>query len=117
MRAFTTLGLTLVRLKRLDEALTDCAAPNWHLSRRDTLMSCRCCILLACSEAMTALKDGLARHRLIATPCWLISFSRDAGVLEPREYAEQLARIAPTDQTIASLIESLRQQIKKREMR
>jgi hypothetical protein len=68
---------------------------------------------------MATLKGNLAHHpddrdTLLA----LVSFNRDAG--DPTtalEYAEQLARIAPTDQTIAGLIENLRQQIKKPEPR
>ncbi len=69
------------------------------------------------NEAMTALKDSLARHpdnrdTLLA----LIGFSREAG--DPKtglEYAAQLARIAPTDQSISKLIEDLQQQVKKSE--
>ena len=116
------LGLTLVRLKRLDEALAELRRAA-ELAPEQARYAYVYAVALHSagrgSEAMTALKDSLARHpndrdTLLA----LISFSRDAG--EPGtalEYAERLARIVPTDQTIAALIESLRQQIKKREMR
>ena len=116
------LGLTLVRLKRLDEALDELRRAA-ELAPEQARYAYVYAVALHsaghASEAMTTLKDGLARHpddrdTLLA----LISFSRDAG--DPGtalEYAEQLARIAPTDQTIAALIESLRQQIKKPEPR
>ena len=116
------LGLTLVRLKRLDEALDELRRAA-ELAPEQARYAYVYAVALHSagrgSEAMTALKDSLARHHddretLLA----LISFSRDAG--DPRtalEYAEQLARIAPTDQTIAGLIETLRQQIKKPEPR
>jgi hypothetical protein len=48
--------------------------------------------------------------------CWLlalISFSRDAGdVPTALEYAEQLARIEPTNRELATLVETLRRQLK-----
>ena len=61
------------------------------------------------------LKDNLARHpddrdTLMA----LISFSRDSGDFAGAlTYAEQLARLAPTDQGLAKLIEELRAQAAK----
>jgi Flp pilus assembly protein TadD len=61
---------------------------------------------------MAALKENLARHpndrdMLLA----LISFSRDAGdVPTALEYAEQLARIDPTNADLATLVETLRRQ-------
>ena len=112
------LGLTLVRLKRLEEALTELRRAT-ELAPEQARYAYVYAVALHstghASEAMTVLKDGLARHpddrdTLLA----LISFSRDAG--DPGtalEYAEQLARIAPSDQTIAVLIENLRQQVKK----
>ena len=116
------LGLTLVRLKRLDEALGELRRAA-ELAPEQARYAYVYAVALHSagrgSEAMTVLKDSLARHpddrdTLLA----LISFSRDAG--DPGtalEYAEQLARIAPTDQTIAALIENLRQQVKKPEPR
>ena len=64
------------------------------------------------SEALAALKENLARHpgdrdTLLA----LISFSRDAGdVSTALEYAEQLAKIEPTDPELATLVQTLRHQ-------
>jgi Flp pilus assembly protein TadD len=61
-------------------------------------------------EAMTILRDGLAKHPedrdiLLA----LMRFSRDAGdIRSALEYAERLARIAPHDQQLAHAIEDLR---------
>jgi tetratricopeptide (TPR) repeat protein len=113
-----TLGLTLVRLKRLDEALSElrrAAELAPELARYAYVYAVALHSAGRGSEAMTALKESLARHpgdrdTLLA----LISFSRDAG--DPSatlEYAEQLARIAPEDQAISKLIQDLRQQVKK----
>jgi hypothetical protein len=61
-------------------------------------------------EAMTELKENLARHpndreTLLA----LVSFSRDGGDARAAlEYAERLAGIAPQDSALAALIEELR---------
>jgi Tfp pilus assembly protein PilF len=65
-------------------------------------------------EAMTALKDNLARHpgdhdTLQA----LISFSRDAGdATTALEYAERLSRLMPGDPSLARLITDLQQRNK-----
>jgi tetratricopeptide (TPR) repeat protein len=114
--------LTLVRLKRLNEALGEL-----HRAAELAPEQARYAYVYAVAvhsagrrnEALTALKDSLARHpndrdTLLA----LISFSRDAG--DPAtalEYAEQWARIAPADQTIPALIEDLRRQVKKADPR
>ena len=112
------LGLTLVRLKRLDEALGELRRAV-ELAPEQARYAYVYAVALHSagrgSEAMTALKDGLARHpddrdTLLA----LIGFSRDAG--DPAtalDYAERLARIAPTDPAVAGLIQSLRKQVKK----
>jgi DNA-binding SARP family transcriptional activator len=66
------------------------------------------------SDAITVLKEHLTRHPddrdiLLA----LVAFSRDAGDISAAlEYAEQLARIAPNDRDLASLIEDLRHRVK-----
>jgi predicted CXXCH cytochrome family protein len=116
------LGLTLVRLKRLDEALGELRRAA-ELAPEQARYAYVYAVALHSagrgSEATATLKGNLAHHpddrdTLLA----LVSFSRDAG--DPTtalEYAEQLARVAPTDQTIAGLIENLRQQIKKSEPR
>jgi Flp pilus assembly protein TadD len=66
-------------------------------------------------EALTVLKDILARrpddqNTLMA----IVSYSREAGDFETAlRYAEQLARIAPTDPNVTGLVADLRQQVKK----
>jgi Tfp pilus assembly protein PilF len=109
------LGLVLVRLKRPDEALEELHraaelepdqsryayvyAVGLHSAGRD-------------GEAMAALKENLVRHpadhdTLLA----LISFNRDAGdVSTALEYAEQLARIEPTNRELTALVQTLRRQ-------
>jgi predicted CXXCH cytochrome family protein len=110
------LGLTLVRLKRLDEALAELRLAA-ELAPDQARYAYVYAVALHSagrgSEAMTALEISLARHpndrdTLLA----LISFSRDAG--EPGtalEYAERLARIAPTDPNISGLTQQLRRQL------
>jgi Flp pilus assembly protein TadD len=67
------------------------------------------------SDAMTVLKDNLTRHpgdrdTLLA----LVSFSRDAGDFATAlEYAEQLAKIEPTNRDLADVIQDLRRQASK----
>ena len=109
------LGLALIRLNRRDDALEELRkaaelapdqaryayvyAVGLHSSGRDI-------------EAMTVLKDTLAQHpadhdTLLA----LISFSRDAGEFATSlEYAEELAKIEPTNRELADLIKDLRHQ-------
>ena len=111
------LGLTLVRLKRLDEALSELRRAA-ELAPEQARYAYVYAVALhsagRSSEAMTALKESLARHpddrdTLLA----LISFSREAD--DPGtalEYAQRLARIAPSDQSLAKLIQDLRQQVK-----
>ena len=67
------------------------------------------------SEAITALKENLARHPGDRdTLRALIAFSRDAGDLAAAlEYAERLARITPNDPGLTALIRSLQTQISK----
>ena len=66
-------------------------------------------------EAMTVLKDSLARHpgdrdTLLA----LVAFSRDAGDFAAAlEYAERLSRRTPGDVSLDALIDNLRRQINK----
>ena len=109
------LGLVLVRLKREDEALEELRLaaelepdqPRYAYVHAVGLHSAG-----RGGEAITALKENLARHpgdrdTLLA----LISFSRDAGdVSTALEYAEQLAKIEPTDPELATLVQTLRHQ-------
>ena len=93
--------------------LPNCTVPlNLIRGRRDMPMSTRsrCIQPDTLDEAMTVLKENLARHpndreTLLA----LISFSRDGGDARTAlEYAERLAGIAPQDSALAALIEELR---------
>jgi Flp pilus assembly protein TadD len=109
------LGLVLVRLKRPDEALDEL-----HRAAELQPDQPRYAYVYAVglhsagrgAEALAALKENLARHpgdrdTLLA----LISFSRDAGdVSTALEYAEQLAKIEPTDPELATLVQTLRHQ-------
>ena len=112
-----TLGLTLMRLKQLDEALSELRraadlAPE--LARYAYVYAVALHSAGRGGDAMTVLKENLARRpgnrdTLLA----LISFSRDAG--DPSatlEYAEQLAGFAGRPSHFQR-IEELRQQAKK----
>ena len=112
--------MTLVRLKRSDEALDPLRraaelepdraryayvyAVGLHSAGRE-------------SEALSVLKQNLARHpddhdTLQA----LMTFTRDAGdTAGALAYAEQLARLEPDDRGLADLIQDLRRQLKKPE--
>jgi Flp pilus assembly protein TadD len=116
------LGLTLVRLKRLEEAASELRRAA-ELAPEQARYAYVYAVALhsngRAGEALNALKDSVARHpddrdTLLA----LISFSREAG--DPGnalEYARQLARIAPGDPTIANLLEDLRRKVKEQETR
>ena len=109
------LGLTLVRLKRADEALDElrsAAELDPSQARYAYVYAVALHSAGRIGEAMTEFKEDLARHpddrdTLLA----LITFSRDAGdVGAALEYAEQLAQIAPQERGLAALIEELRRQ-------
>jgi tetratricopeptide (TPR) repeat protein len=99
------LGLTLVRLKRADEALGE-------LRRAAYVYAVGLHAAARVDDAMAVLKESLARHpddrdTLLA----LVTFSRDSGDVDAAlEYTERLARIAPTDRDLAGLMEGLRRQ-------
>src|SRR5215831_4563750 len=112
------LGLTLTRLKRRDEALSELHRASDLEPERARYAYVYAVALHSAGrggEALTVLKESLARHQgdrhtLLA----LISFNRDGGDFAAAfEYAEQLARSAPADPNLASLIESLRRQLGK----
>ena len=110
--------MTLVRLKRLNEALGELRRAA-ELAPEQARYAYVYAVALHSagrgSEAMTVLRASLARYpddrdSLLA----LISFSREAGdLVTALEYAQQLARIAPTDQNISKLVQDLQQQVKK----
>ena len=109
------LGLTLVRLKRLDEALGE-----FRLAAQLAPEQARYAYVHAVAlnsagrggEAIAVLKDSLARHpddreTLLA----LISFSRQGGDISAAlAYAQQLARMAPTDPNVTRLLQELERQ-------
>jgi Flp pilus assembly protein TadD len=112
------LGLTLVRLKRLDEALGElrrAAELEPDRARYAYVYAVALHSTAQRDDAMTVLKENLVRHpddrdTLMA----LINFSRETGDAgSALEYAKQLARIAPTDPELAALIQDLRRQIEK----
>jgi predicted CXXCH cytochrome family protein len=114
------LGLALVRQKRYDEALEElrkAAADDPGQPRFAYVYAVALHSAGRSVEALTALKDILVRrpddqNTLMA----IVSYSRDAGdLVTALAYAEQLARITPTDANLAGLIEDLRRQVKKPE--
>jgi predicted CXXCH cytochrome family protein len=112
------LGLTLVRLKRLDEALADlrlAAQLGSDQARYGYVYAVALHSAGRADEAIAALKDNLTRHAedrdtLLA----LISFSREgADIASALAYAQQLARIAPSDPNVVRLKEELERQTNK----
>ena len=112
-----SLGLALTRLKRPAEALGELARAAELEPERARYAYVYAVGLHSAGragEAMTVLKDILARHpgdreTLLA----LISFSRDAGDIPAAlEYAERLAGMTPGDRDVTALIENLRRQNK-----
>jgi predicted CXXCH cytochrome family protein len=109
------LGLTLVRLKRTDEALGElrqAANLDPRQARYAYVYAVGLHSAARVGDAIAVLKDSLARHPDDRdTLQGLITFSRDAGdVGSALEYAERLARIPPADPNLASLIQELRRQ-------
>ena len=112
-----SLGLVLTRLKRPADALGELARAAELEPERARYAYVYAVGLHSAGragEAMTVLKDILARHpgdreTLLA----LISFSRDAGDIPTAlEYAERLAGMTPGDRDVTALIENLRRQTK-----
>ena len=109
------LGLTLVRLKRQDEALAELARAAELEPDRARYPYVYAVALDASgrrADAIQALKDNLARHPADRdTLSALVSFNRDAGdVAAALTYAEQLAKIEPNNAELKTLIETLRTQ-------
>jgi Flp pilus assembly protein TadD len=109
------LGLNLVRLKRLDEALVELGRAA-ELDRHNVRYAYIYGVALHSAgrqqEAIAYLKDSLAGHpenRDIIMA--IVSFSREAGdAATALQYAEQAARIAPADPATRSLVDELRRQ-------
>ena len=112
------LGLTLVRLKRQDEAIESLARAV-ELERDRARYAYVYAIALNSTgqraKAMQVLEDSVERHpgdrdSLLA----LVNFSRADG--EPAKalrYAEELAKIEPDNQQLAALIQTLRREVSK----
>jgi predicted CXXCH cytochrome family protein len=109
------LGLTLVRLKRTDEALEElhhAAELDPGQARYAYVYAVGLHSAARINDALAVLKKSLARHPNDRdTLQALITFSRDSGdVGSALEYAERLARIPPADPNLAGLIQDLRRQ-------
>jgi predicted CXXCH cytochrome family protein len=107
------LGLSLVRLKRLDEALVElrrAADLDSHNARYAYIYGVALHSAGHQQEAIAYLREGLAGHpenRDIAIA--IVSFSREAGdTAIALQYAEQALKITPDDPTIRTLVEQLR---------
>jgi tetratricopeptide (TPR) repeat protein len=109
------LGLTLVRLKRLDDALEQLRIANELEPGRARYAYVYAVALHSAgrlTESMTVLKGNVTRNpgdrdTLIA----LVNFAREAGDgAVALEYAERLSAIAPGDSSLGALIRELRSQ-------
>jgi predicted CXXCH cytochrome family protein len=109
------LGLSLVRLKRLGDALVELRRAA-ELERGNARYAYIYGVALHSAgrqqEAITYLRESLAGHpenRDIIMA--IVSFSREAGdTATALQYAEQAARIAPDDPAVRRLAEELRRQ-------
>jgi predicted CXXCH cytochrome family protein len=109
------LGLSLVRLKHLDDALIELGRAV-ELDRSSARYAYIYGVALHSAgrrqEAIAQLKKSLAEHpenREIIMA--IVSFSREAGdAATALQYAEQAARITPDDPTVRGMIEELRRQ-------
>jgi len=115
--AHHALGLTLTRLKKPAEALSEfqrAAELEPDEARYQYVYGVALHSAGQREQAMTVLNEGLKRHptnREILQA--LVSFSRAAGDAKAAlGYAEQLAAIAPDDQSLATLIRDLEKDVK-----
>jgi tetratricopeptide (TPR) repeat protein len=115
--AHNALGLVLVRLKRNDEAIRELQRASELEPDRARYLYVYAVALHSAgrgTEAVTALKGNLDRHpgdrdTLMA----LVDFSREMGDFGAAlDYAGRLSRLLPGDRNLATLIESLKGQIK-----
>jgi predicted CXXCH cytochrome family protein len=113
------LGLSLVRLKHLNDALFELGRAT-ELDRNNAQYAYIYGVALHSAglqpEAIAQLKKSLAEHpdnRDIIMA--IVSFSREAGDTSiALQYAEQLAKIAPDDPAVRSIVEELRRQVSPR---
>ena len=114
------LGLTLVRLKRLDDALAELARAAELEPDRARYAYVYAVALDSAGrrgDAIQALKDNLARHPGDRdTLGALIRFNRDAGdVAAALSYAEELAKLEPSNAELKTLIDTLQKQTQGRQ--
>jgi predicted CXXCH cytochrome family protein len=109
------LGLTLVRLKRADEALQElqrAAELDPGQARYAYVYAVGLHSAARVADSLAVLRDSLARHPGDRdTLQALMTFSRDSG--DPSsalEYAERLARIPPVDPNLAGIMQDLLRQ-------
>jgi Flp pilus assembly protein TadD len=109
------LGLSLVRLKRLDEALVElrsAAELAPHNARYAYIYGVAMHSAGRRQEAIAYLKDSLIEHsenRDIIMA--IVSFSREAGdTATALQYAEQAIKLAPDDPATKTLLDQLRRQ-------
>jgi predicted CXXCH cytochrome family protein len=109
------LGLTLTRLKRIDEAIVELRRAAEIEPERARYTYVYAVALHSAGQtenAMTVLEENLARHPSDRdTLTALVSFHRGAAHIDlALKYAERLALIIPEDKDLAGLIEDLRRQ-------
>jgi Flp pilus assembly protein TadD len=116
------LGLTLTRLKRPDDALGElrrAAELEPDRARYAYVYAVGLHSAGRVADATAVLEASLARHPADRdTLLALVTFNRDAGdVGAALDYAERLARIEPTNRELADLVQDLRRQASKPDIR
>jgi Flp pilus assembly protein TadD len=116
------LGLALARLKRSEEAVSELRRATELDPDRSRYAYVYAVALHSAGrpdEAISMLRQSLVRHpddrdALLA----LVSFSREKGDLTSAlESVERLARSAPTNRDLTNLVETLRREMKKPDVR
>jgi predicted CXXCH cytochrome family protein len=112
------LGLTLVRLKRLDGAIDEfrqAAELEPNRARYAYVYAVALHSAGRSADAITVLKKGAAQHpRDRDTLMALVSFHREVGNIESAlQYAQQLVVAFPEDRDVGRLIQDLRRQVTK----
>ncbi len=115
--AHHALGLTLTRLKKPEAALSEfrrAAELEPDEARYQYVYGVALHSAGQREQAMTVLNEGLQRHPINREILQaLVSFSQAAGNTKAAlGYAEQLAAIAPDDQSLAALIRDLQKDVK-----
>ena len=113
-----SLGLTLVRLKHLDEAMEQLHRATELEPNRSRYAYVYAVALHSAgrvSDAMTVLKQNLAQHpRDRDTLSALITFARESGdAAAALDYADKLLPLMPNDRALNELIKGLKHQVEK----